>query len=137
MFLAFVPERGARNESWDDLDYDPAKSIMSKIDTPLSDLKKQSDRYKQHRSVFSFYSPDTYDSAHSVPVGEFASNSSNSGVWELSADAVVIGSGTGGGTVAAELVAAGKDVIVLEKGGYFRQDDFAQVSRGHTTYLHR
>jgi choline dehydrogenase-like flavoprotein len=42
----------------------------------------------------------------------------------LSCDVVVIGSGAGGGVVAAELAAAGKDVIVLEKGGYRNEADF-------------
>ncbi len=42
----------------------------------------------------------------------------------LSCDAVVVGSGAGGGVVAAELTAAGKDVIVLEKGGYRNEADF-------------
>jgi len=42
----------------------------------------------------------------------------------LSCDVVVIGSGAGGGVVAAELNAAGKDVIVLEKGGYQNEGDF-------------
>jgi choline dehydrogenase-like flavoprotein len=42
----------------------------------------------------------------------------------LTADAVVVGSGAGGGVIAAQLVAAGKDVIVLEKGGYFNEADF-------------
>jgi len=45
----------------------------------------------------------------------------------LSCDAVVIGSGAGGGVVAGELAAAGKDVIVLEKGGYYNEADFTQV----------
>jgi choline dehydrogenase-like flavoprotein len=43
---------------------------------------------------------------------------------ELTADAVVVGSGAGGGVVAAQLAAAGKDVIVLEKGGYYSEADF-------------
>jgi choline dehydrogenase-like flavoprotein len=43
---------------------------------------------------------------------------------ELTADAVVVGSGAGGGVVAAQLAAAGKDVIVLEKGGYYSESDF-------------
>ena len=42
----------------------------------------------------------------------------------LDCEVVVIGSGAGGGVVAAELTAAGKDVIVLEKGGYRNEADF-------------
>ena len=44
----------------------------------------------------------------------------------LSADVVVIGSGAGGGVVAAELAQAGKSVIVLEKGGYNHEGNFTQ-----------
>ena len=43
---------------------------------------------------------------------------------EISADAVVIGSGAGGSVVAAELAAAGLEVIVLEMGDYLNEDDF-------------
>ena len=43
---------------------------------------------------------------------------------ELLCDAVVVGSGAGGGTVAAELTRAGLDVVVLEKGGYRTESDF-------------
>lgn len=42
----------------------------------------------------------------------------------LTCDVVVVGSGAGGGVVAAELSARGKDVIVLEKGGYRNESDF-------------
>ncbi|MFI5278545.1 MAG: FAD-dependent oxidoreductase, partial [Ktedonobacterales bacterium] len=42
----------------------------------------------------------------------------------LTADAVVIGSGAGGGVIAARLAEAGKDVIILEKGGYYNEADF-------------
>lgn len=42
----------------------------------------------------------------------------------LSADAVIVGSGAGGGVMAAELSAAGLDVVVLEKGGYYNESDF-------------
>ncbi len=42
----------------------------------------------------------------------------------LDCDVVIVGSGAGGGVVAGELTARGKDVIVLEKGGYRNAADF-------------
>ena len=43
---------------------------------------------------------------------------------DLSCEVCVVGSGAGGGTAAAVLAAAGKDVIVLEAGGYYDDADF-------------
>jgi choline dehydrogenase-like flavoprotein len=42
----------------------------------------------------------------------------------LACDVVVVGSGAGGAVVAAELAAAGKDVIVLDKGGHYEPAEF-------------
>ncbi|MDX6685406.1 MAG: hypothetical protein QOF86_1534, partial [Baekduia sp.] len=49
------------------------------------------------------------------------------GTLELTADAVVVGSGSGGGVIAGRLAAAGKDVVVLEAGGYYNEADFNQL----------
>jgi long-chain-alcohol oxidase len=45
----------------------------------------------------------------------------------LSCDVVIVGSGAGGAVVAAELAARGKEVVVLEKGGYRSESDFSHV----------
>jgi choline dehydrogenase-like flavoprotein len=45
----------------------------------------------------------------------------------LQADACVIGSGAGGGVIAAELARAGKSVVVLEMGQYRNESDFKQL----------
>src|SRR5207247_920204 len=49
---------------------------------------------------------------------------------------VVIGSGAGGGVVAGELAAAGQEVVLLEKGGYFNEADFdgAESSAGERLF---
>jgi len=44
----------------------------------------------------------------------------------LSAEVCVIGSGAGGAVVANELAEAGRDVVLLEQGGYYTKDDFTQ-----------
>ena len=43
---------------------------------------------------------------------------------KLECDVVIVGSGAGGGTAAAVLAGAGLDVIVVEAGGYYDDQDF-------------
>jgi choline dehydrogenase-like flavoprotein len=53
----------------------------------------------------------------------------------LTADAVIVGSGAGGGMMAAQLAAAGKDVLVIEKGGYYNEADFSGIEAEMTPQL--
>ena len=41
-------------------------------------------------------------------------------------DVVVVGTGAGGGTLAAYLAERGWDVVMVERGGFFRAEDFSQ-----------
>jgi choline dehydrogenase-like flavoprotein len=47
----------------------------------------------------------------------------------IRAEVCVIGSGGGGAVVAAELAESGRDVVVLEQGGYYTKRDFDQNER--------
>ncbi|MFW3171588.1 GMC family oxidoreductase N-terminal domain-containing protein [Geodermatophilus sp. CPCC 206100] len=49
------------------------------------------------------------------------------GPAELHADVVVVGSGAGGGVAAARLAAAGRSVLVLERGAYRNEPDLPQL----------
>jgi len=62
---------------------------------------------------------------------------SNGRPLELSCDVVVIGSGAGGGVVAAELAEAGLDVLVLEEGGHHTTDEFTADSTAMVRMLYR
>ncbi len=55
----------------------------------------------------------------------------------LDCDVVVVGSGAGGATIAAELAEAGWDVIVLEEGGYYSTRDFTAEASTMIRQLYR
>jgi len=55
----------------------------------------------------------------------------------LDCDVVVIGSGAGGSTVAAELCEAGFDVIVVEEGSYYATRDFTADTSAMVRQLYR
>ena len=46
---------------------------------------------------------------------------------DVSCDVCIVGSGAGGGVLAAELTAAGLNVVMLEAGGYFTRRDFVKL----------
>jgi len=48
------------------------------------------------------------------------------GIDRLTADVVIIGSGAAGGTLAEQLTAQGREVLIIEKGPYVPQDTFSE-----------
>lgn len=54
----------------------------------------------------------------------------------LTADAIVIGSGAGGGIAAEVLSKAGLDVLIVEQGGYYQAADFALTEQQAYTHLY-
>ncbi len=59
------------------------------------------------------------------------------GPLRLECDVVVVGSGAGGATIAAELAAAGLRVIILEEGGFFDTRSFGPSVFAGATRLYR
>jgi choline dehydrogenase-like flavoprotein len=55
----------------------------------------------------------------------------------LDADVVIVGSGAGGATLAAELAEGGLDVVVLEEGGYHTTDAFSADASAAVRKLYR
>ena len=47
------------------------------------------------------------------------------GNTQLDCDVVIVGSGAGGATMAAELAEAGMDVVIVEEGRHYRTEDFS------------
>ncbi|MVU81851.1 FAD-dependent oxidoreductase [Nocardia sp. ET3-3] len=54
----------------------------------------------------------------------------------LTCDVVIVGSGAGGGTAATVLAAAGLDVVVLERGNYYDDQDFGTGELAGLTSLY-
>ena len=56
---------------------------------------------------------------------------------EVGCDAVVVGSGAGGATVAATLAEAGLDVVMIEEGGYHPTESFSSDAARALRTLYR
>lgn len=55
----------------------------------------------------------------------------------IDSDVVVVGSGAGGATIAAELAEAGFDVVVVEEGSYYQTRDFTADTSAMVRQLYR
>jgi len=72
-----------------------------------------------------------------VPPRNVLTRRDHSGDSVIGADVVVVGSGAGGATLAAELAEAGFDVVIVEDGSYYQTRDFTADSSAMTRQLYR
>jgi choline dehydrogenase-like flavoprotein len=72
-----------------------------------------------------------------TPPGNVMTRADHRGDSVIDADVVVIGSGAGGATIAAELAEAGFDVAVVEDGSYYQTRDFTADTSAMTRQLYR
>src|SRR6516164_10260906 len=71
-----------------------------------------------------------------VPAG-VTTGADVSGDVSVDCDVVIVGSGAGGATIAAELAEAGVDVVVIEEGGYHPTESFTADSMRALRTLYR
>ena len=138
LFLAFR-EEGNENMIWDHLEYTPQHTInpignyYQIPESPINNMNSNSNStdYGNKIGVHPKVAPPAVISRllnESVASSNNDTNNNTSGeTITLETDVVVVGSGAGGGMIAAELAKSGYNVIVLEKSGYYTpQDDFCR-----------
>lgn len=113
-----VVDENAENPTWKGIGYSPPEPETNSVASgrPLekgvidlsSALEKDLPRLFQDRGF---------------TVTEEENFSGKEKAWKVECDAVVIGSGSGGGVAAGVLAKAGYRVIILEKGKYYARDD--------------
>ena len=133
--LAYYEQRavkdriGYRPEEW------IARTALRRLDLHAADIRRHEDAILR---------PDPLVPAKASPGEEGSISSARD--WpaagsrrplDLDCDVVIVGSGAGGGVVAAELAEAGLDVIVLEEGGHHTTEEFTAESTAMVRMLYR
>eukprot|EP01038_Epipyxis_sp_PR26KG_P007747 gene7747-10524_t len=109
---------GYDNPSAKVMEYDPTYTVNKK-NPSASEKKDEDDKYRKALE-YELASPPALRPSKKATDGLMTTDN-------IAADVVVVGSGAGGGAVAHALVNAGYNVVVLEKGGYYRQKDFRNM----------
>lgn len=140
VFLTFAAHRGISNVAWEHMKYKPftVKNTPYNTQNPRYEYVQFPENSTEtdpgiHPTLSIGVHPKiaqpTAFQLHQDRVLKGALPASSDDVVVMEADVVVVGSGAGGGMLAAELVKAGLNVVVCEKGGYYTpKDDYAQWS---------
>ena len=93
-------------------------------------------RYFESLATFALYSRGTYQNSPLPPPVSGKNVIENPG-RELSAEIVVVGSGPGGAITACLLAEAGRDVLLIEEGPFYKQDSCEPFSLNEMTQKYR
>ncbi|XP_028759531.1 long-chain-alcohol oxidase FAO1-like [Neltuma alba] len=120
VFFSQVDENG-ENPTWKAIGYDVS-----------AEEKKASSFENKERPLDKGMVEAMYETNSSLPLslsqkGLKVVTDAKSNVLRIKCDAVVIGSGCGGGVAAAVLASSGLKVLVLEKGNYFTAMDYSSL----------
>ncbi|KAJ1426748.1 hypothetical protein B484DRAFT_450537 [Ochromonadaceae sp. CCMP2298] len=123
-FFGKAPHGGV-NPAWADLHYDPQQTVSQ--GSGPSAQEQREDAVLRERVT---YAASMGEMQGIQRMGAEKGGGGEEAFDEVEVDVVVVGSGSGGGMAAAQLAQAGLRVLVMEKGGYYRRQEFAAWREG-------
>lgn len=112
-------DEDGENPAWEAIGYQ-----VDKEETTLPE-EVHHERPLQKGIIETMYETDSTLLQSLTQKGLRVTEDSNQNLFKIECDAVVVGSGCGGGVAAAILASSGQKVVVLEKGNYFTPSDFS------------
>ena len=128
---------GKRIKSFSSMTHTEREVVLVSWATSRFETRRRAFQIIKRLALFLGYAlPDTHQLAYYADIGYPGAPGASDSIEKtiqpysirdnrtLESEVLVIGSGAGGGVVAGELAAAGHEVMVLEKGGYYAEKDF-------------
>lgn len=110
-------DENSKNPSWEAIGYE--------VDTREKPVKSKRERPLEKGTIETMYESGSSLVQSLTGKGLKVSECSKTNSCNIKCDAVIIGSGCGGGVAAAVLAQSGQKVVVLEKGDYFTPQDYS------------
>ncbi|PON34186.1 Long-chain-alcohol oxidase [Trema orientale] len=117
-FFSRVDEH-SQNPAWEAIGYH--------VDTRKRETKTHKERPLENGVIETMHETDSSFVQSLKEKGLEVTEDPNDNIYKIKCDAVVVGSGCGGGVAAAVLAKSGQKVIVLEKGNYFVAQDYSSL----------